>query len=200
MKRLILGILIGFIISIILLVSVNVFAGPQTIEAFFNDIKVMINGKIVDADVPLFIYNGRTMVSLRFVSETIGEILGLESTVRWNETTNTAEIIFEKKAGDIMDVTTQRLPDGHLIDYNKLEHNEIINYGGRQYIFAMHVHKDLTKKDCNLGTKNIDGSAYLCITGSDEMKDLLIPYVIFDNRSFIEYDFYLQKIVPFLNQ
>lgn len=204
MKKFTIGIITGFLIGAIMFTSMGVLAGPQNITAFFNNIKVTINGKLVQADVAPFIYNGRTMVSLRFVSDTMAEILNLESVVKWNETTNTAEITFEKKEGEEMTVDISTQTNGHIDNYNKIEHNRIIAHEGNQYILSRHIHKDLTKKECGLSVKTVNGKRYLYIFGRDdvisEVKDLLIPCVVFDKRTFVEYDFYVENIKPFLDK
>lgn len=82
------GIIIGSIMTSIITTSIFSFAGGmENISAFFNDIKIKINGKIIDTanDEP-FIYNGRTYVPARYVAE------GLGASVKWNETSNTVEI------------------------------------------------------------------------------------------------------------
>lgn len=77
----------GLIVGIIFSLVIPVFAEMQNVQAFFNDIKIQINGKIIDTgnDKP-FIYNGRTYVPTRYVAE------GLGATVKWNESSNMVEI------------------------------------------------------------------------------------------------------------
>jgi hypothetical protein len=91
--------MLGVFISSVLFTSLSVtFAndvnliGSQNITAFFNDIKIKINGSEVEnMDVEPFIYQGRTFIPVRFVAEE------LEMEVRWNETTNTVELDTIKK-------------------------------------------------------------------------------------------------------
>ncbi len=82
-RDLVVGLTVGAIVS----TSLLGFADMQGIQAFFNDIKIRINGNVVDVgnDKP-FIYNGRTYVPARYVAE------GLGATVKWNESDNTVEI------------------------------------------------------------------------------------------------------------
>jgi len=83
MKKICIGIIIGIVISI----STIVFVENKNIEAFFNNIKIQINGKtITNMDVEPFIYQGRTFVPVRFIAENFGAI------VKWNETDNIVEI------------------------------------------------------------------------------------------------------------
>lgn len=81
------GFIVGVIVTSIVASSLFSFAEMQSIEAFFNDIKIRINGKVIDTgnDKP-FIYNGRTYLPARYVAE------GLGGTVKWNESSNTVEI------------------------------------------------------------------------------------------------------------
>jgi hypothetical protein len=86
----------GLIVGVMLMSAV--FAGTQTIEAFYNNIKISIDGKAVELKdatgnpVEPFIYNGTTYLPVR----AIAEVLGME--VKFNETTNTVELA--KKEGE----------------------------------------------------------------------------------------------------
>jgi hypothetical protein len=84
--------LAGLIVGAMLFSTVTVFAGTQAIEAFFNNIKLSVDGKVVELKdatgnpVEPFIYNGTTYLPVR----AIAEALGME--VKFNETTNTVEL------------------------------------------------------------------------------------------------------------
>jgi hypothetical protein len=82
MKKFVSGLLLGLIIA----TSIGVFAESRSIEVFFNNIKIAINGDIVPMDPEPFIYSGRTYVPISFVAESFGK------EVKFNETTNTVEI------------------------------------------------------------------------------------------------------------
>ncbi|HEY9058911.1 MAG TPA: copper amine oxidase N-terminal domain-containing protein [Pseudobacteroides sp.] len=60
--------------------------GLTKVELHINSTNAKINGKSVKLDVPAKIYNNRTFVPLRFISESLG------AKVNWNANTNTAEI------------------------------------------------------------------------------------------------------------
>lgn len=81
------GFIVGCILTLIATIGFNSFAITQAIEVFFNDIKIKINGNLINTnnDKP-FIYNGRTYIPARYIAE------GLGATVKWNETENTIEI------------------------------------------------------------------------------------------------------------
>jgi hypothetical protein len=81
------GFIAGVVSTILLTTSLFTFADMQKIDAFFNDIKIKINGKLIDTgnDKP-FVYNGRTYVPARYLCE------GLGATVKWNESSNTVEV------------------------------------------------------------------------------------------------------------
>lgn len=88
MKEQIKSFISGFTVAIFLFVFTTMaFAKMEKIEAFFNDIKISINGKIINTgnDKP-FIYNGRTYVPARYIAEELG------ATVEWNESSNCVEI------------------------------------------------------------------------------------------------------------
>lgn len=80
MKKILAGIIIGLVIG----VSVSAVAVEtwEKIDVLRNDIKVIVNGKNIDADN--FLYNDTTYLPLRAV----GEAIGLD--VLYNEETNTA--------------------------------------------------------------------------------------------------------------
>jgi hypothetical protein len=92
MKKFLAGLIIG-----IMLMSA-VFADSRTIEAFYSNIKISIDGNIVELKdttgnpVEPFIYEGTTYLPVR----AIAEALGME--VKFNETTNTVELA--KKEGE----------------------------------------------------------------------------------------------------
>lgn len=75
-----------FMIAAFLFTGVTVFADTQSIQAFYNSIRVRVNGVFIETDVEPCIINGRTMVPARFVAEPLG------ATVSFNETDNSVDI------------------------------------------------------------------------------------------------------------
>jgi hypothetical protein len=85
---------VGLIVGAIIMVSIPSFAANKSIQAFYNNIKLSINGidvKFADGEEP-FIVNGRTYVPAKYVAE------GLGAKVSWNETDNTV-VIVDKTVG-----------------------------------------------------------------------------------------------------
>lgn len=83
-KSLFMGIIIGALIT----GSISVYAltGTKPIEVIYNNIKITLDGKVVNMDVEPFQYEGRTFVPVKFVSEALG------ANVKWNAETKTVEI------------------------------------------------------------------------------------------------------------
>lgn len=79
----------GFLVCVVLMtVSIPIFAKTETIKAFYNNIKMSVNGKNIkfaDGEEP-FVLNGRTFVPAKYVAE------NLNASVSWNETDNTVVI------------------------------------------------------------------------------------------------------------
>jgi hypothetical protein len=142
-KQFIAGILVGIILSI-----GTVFADTQAIEVFFNNIKVSLNGEVLELNdatgnpVQPFIYAGSTYLPVRAVSEA----LGME--VKFNETTNTVELTqiinleentTEMGVGDVSlsetieyDLNT-KLPIGaEIVEYKGSK--DAVRYGGNIYL------------------------------------------------------------------
>jgi len=85
LKVFVIGLLVGLLIGTSAL-GVLASTGNKNIVATFRNIKILINGKqLATADEP-FIYNNRTYVPLRAVSD------GLGQDVECNNATNTVSI------------------------------------------------------------------------------------------------------------
>ena len=80
---------LGFILGAILFMGLGfIYANSNASEilAHYNNIKITVNGQQVEMDVEPFIYEGRTLVPVRFVSEALG------ADVDWDNNTNTVVI------------------------------------------------------------------------------------------------------------
>ncbi|MBQ3055636.1 MAG: hypothetical protein IJC88_05990 [Oscillospiraceae bacterium] len=99
MKNTLKGYLIGVLSTVLLLGSVAYAANTKTIEAFYNNIKIYVDGvKIEPKDatgktVEPFIYNGTTYLPVRAVGEAIGK------TVAWDGATQS--VYLGGKPGDV---------------------------------------------------------------------------------------------------
>lgn len=80
--------IIGFVLGALLFSGVSVAAsnGLKSISVLYNNIKIAVNGKELKTDSEPFIYEGRTYVPIRVVSEALG------AEVDWNNKTKTVEI------------------------------------------------------------------------------------------------------------
>jgi hypothetical protein len=83
---------VGLIVGAILFSSITVFAESKDIKAFFNNIKISINGKQIELRdaagnmVEPFIYEGTTYLPVRSIAQS------LNMEVKYNESTNTVEL------------------------------------------------------------------------------------------------------------
>ena len=78
--------LITFLVFLLVLTcAISVFADYQTVEIY-------VNGELLVSDAPAILYNSRTMVPLRAISEKLGCDVG------WDDATQTAEIKNDKTA------------------------------------------------------------------------------------------------------
>lgn len=80
MKKFIAGLMCG-----LLLFSVG-YATTRTVEAYESDIRIMVDGEVLETDVPPIVFQERTYVPVRFIAE------ALNKKVDWNEETKVIEI------------------------------------------------------------------------------------------------------------
>ncbi|MDD3267568.1 MAG: stalk domain-containing protein [Burkholderiales bacterium] len=99
-------IIISFILGALIFGGLPVMAssGVKAINTYYNNIKIIVDDKEVATDDEPFIYNGKTYVPIR----TISESLGLD--VKWDNNSNSVQIFKPK----IMTVT----PEISLIKYS----------------------------------------------------------------------------------
>jgi hypothetical protein len=72
----------GLFWGIFAIFTLSIWGVPQMTEAQDTAIRLMIDGKIIQTDVPPLLVENRTMVPVRVITE------GLGATVTWNEATN----------------------------------------------------------------------------------------------------------------
>jgi hypothetical protein len=82
-KSFIIGVIISTVLTGIIFPS---FANTKDVSVFYDNIKLLINGKIIPVDQEPFILNGRTFVPVRFVAE------AFDKDVIFNNVTKTVEI------------------------------------------------------------------------------------------------------------
>lgn len=147
----------GLIVGAMLLSVITVFAGTQTIEAFYNNIKISIDGKTIDLKDAVgnpmepFIYNGTTYVPAR----AIAEALGME--VKFNETTNTVEL--NRKEGGSMAWDDSNVVSG--LEYKIIKEDALIvqvRSDNTKYVDAMSIAKQFNTKD---GKGVLQGSSFV---------------------------------------
>lgn len=105
MKKVILGVIVGVLISSGLVYASEVFNLVKV------DYPIKINGQVANFELPILNYEGNTYIPLRKVSEATGSI------VAWNNVKRTIEIVNEKK---IEYKQISRLEDLPLVLRNKL--------------------------------------------------------------------------------
>lgn len=82
-KQLITGIILGALLFGGVSIATT---GLKSINVSYNNIKIAVDGKEVKTDAEPFIYEGRTFVPIRVISEALG------AEVDWNDKTKTVEI------------------------------------------------------------------------------------------------------------
>lgn len=89
-----------FVVALLLVtMMISTFAyaattgGMKKIDAWFGDIKLMVNGSQVQSDAQPFMYNNTTYVPLRLISEALGQKVGWDqNTYTVSVTGNTADV------------------------------------------------------------------------------------------------------------
>ena len=80
--------IMGFILGALIFGNTQTLASSsiKAINAFYNNIKISVDGKEVNSDTEPFIVDGRTFVPIRVISEALGV------NINWNNVTKTVEI------------------------------------------------------------------------------------------------------------
>lgn len=82
--------------------QVTIVLGAVSVLLTIDDATAYVNSQAVALDVPAFIENDRTMVPLRFISESIGARVG------WDEETRTVTVDMPPAGGDVPDDGSRR--------------------------------------------------------------------------------------------
>lgn len=203
---------VGIIVGIMLLSAFDVFADNKNIEAFYNNIKLSIDGKMVELKdtkgnaIEPFIYEGTTYLPVR----AIAEALGME--VKFNETTNTVELT-KKEGGKVV------WDDSHVVsglEYKIIKEDSLIiqeRPDGTKYVDAMSIAKqfnikdgkDILQKPSSVVVKKEEGSEIVktvdfALKKSKTEEVVLLSNIPVDNSLgtlyLIPYDTYKNEILP----
>jgi hypothetical protein len=88
---------VTIIMVLIFVLAFSTTALTNALHGYFKDfqiVKVDVNGKIYDGDIPAILFHGNTFVPLRFVAETLG------AKVEWSDVQQTAVVMGEYDAGE----------------------------------------------------------------------------------------------------
>jgi hypothetical protein len=196
--------LLGFIIGGILFGSTSlVMAENKTIEAFYNNIKLIVNGNEITMDTEPCIIGGRTFVPARFVAEALG------ASVSWDETNNSV-IVTSNSPSSLSSTTTKGVTSTLMsttTNTTTVNNYNVIEKDGIKYIDAGDVNKECQKYNFLFGynTKYMKGNIiYSEIKIPDTLQDISIYKIdkIFMNVSIpyycVNYDYFQNTIIPFL--
>ena len=152
---------LGFILGAILFIGLGfIYANSNAKEilAHFNNIKITVNGQQVEMDVeaPPFIYNDRTYVPLRFVSEALG------ADVDWDNKTKT--VIINSKNNNTLQEEEVIISKDNI----KLEKNE--SFTEPENFIQIMLPEDKPKQ-------TVDGIAIYYFNEAGEYDDNGTPYV-----------------------
>lgn len=193
--------IMGFICSSVLLSITSIaYAQNKNIEAFYNDIKLMVNGKIVDTkqDAP-FIYNGRTYTPSRYVAEALG------ATVKWNETTNTVEVTNDKQNTNTV-VTENLNSNTNDVTTIKKDGFTLYVFNDNQYISSTEInnkYRVFPPKNKDTVTFLFNEKNILSIVNLYNYNNVLIPnikYTIISGNSCFEYNYFIEILKPLFDK
>jgi hypothetical protein len=114
-------VIISFILGAVLSGVVPALAENRTIEAYYNNIKIRINGEFIEPDVEPCIINNRTFCPARFIAEPLG------ASVSFNETDNCIDIVSKKDDAPVIqpeESSTQSTEDSISITQPVEEQNQ----------------------------------------------------------------------------
>lgn len=200
MLRRLQGFIIGFFTCAIF--SGFAFAATQSdISVTFNNIKLAVRGQIVPTDTELFVYNNRTYGPVRFV----GEALGLD--VKYNEITDTVEMtdkVLEPTANSSIEgqssltgTEEKYTPDGI----------KAVFMNNEWYLFYTSVNSKWNNDfksnvlSVRYSISPVPGNdvytvANLCTGIFDDT--IILKDIPIHNGSYIEYDYYVNTVLPLI--
>lgn len=173
--------ILGFISGAILFGAAGTFAADvwQSINVLPNTIKVIVDGKEVQADN--FLYNDTTYLPIRAVSE------ALKMNVQYDNVTSTA-IISNADTPEPTPAPTAN-PDLSQLPELPIEKRE-----GKEYVSAIDVNDML--KTIGLDKYSIIGHAFY---NNDDVLNPLMKDIPLYEVDLIPLDYYTSTLVPFIN-
>jgi len=190
--------IIGFIVGALMFCIIPVMA-QEGLTVVPNPFPVLIDGVVTEVEG--YNINGYTFLKLADFGKA-----GL--TVKFNETDKQIEISSTKKAV----ITPEPIPDKGddvVSDVEKFEENgyQGIRVDGVEYYWEKSVWDNLYFKGFDIGYDKANDTAYLMkynssVKSINDYTVLLenIPKIIYEDRIYIERDFYTAKILPLVEQ
>jgi hypothetical protein len=125
--------------------TVTATRDSRVVKVVINSRIALVDGKVVSLDVPAKIVDGRTLVPLRFVSESFGALVTWDGDTRTVFIHNPSKKSVEKVVEDIVEVEdTSHLPKQERVDifFNKeresmLKNPDVVVYGEGLYVGKM---------------------------------------------------------------
>jgi hypothetical protein len=201
---------IGFLIGSVIFSSTSVFAETQTLNAFFNNIKVSINNQLIelkDANgnpIEPFIVNGTTYLPVRILAEN----LGME--VKFNESSNTVELT-KKEESALNEITNPTTPTptkskpNNTVTFSEENGLQIAEVSGKKLIEVDSIKTKFSNSNYRLHIggnyvvikKLINGEykeySEIIFLKNDLAKELI-------GKNYIEYNDYISKIKPLIGE
>lgn len=181
--------IVGMVIGIVLCSSV--FADVSSIQVLFNNIKVSLDGVILEMKdakgnvVEPLVYNGTTYLPARALCETLGK------DIKMNEITNVLEITTRKEDVTLMsEVNTTE----EVIDINSY----IIQIDNKDYIDADYVYRICRENGCTFGYNRITLNA--SFSKVYEVLAISTNVVKQNDNYYLDYEFYQTTILPVINK
>lgn len=193
--------LLGFLISALIFSSITIFADTTEIKAFLSDIKINLDGKILELKdsqgnkITPIVYNGTTYLPVRAIAESLGK------EVQWDEKTNTVIITSKKElGGEVMQPNV--IPSD--IQFAKEGNLEIVIFEGKKYATPVDIAKSIYKDygipivagEVNRETSTID-FYYRNVKNDPLIENYPVVLLAISSHSFaISYDDYKNDLLP----
>ncbi len=210
--------IVGIIIAAMLFSFSAVFAENKSIVAYFNDIKIQLDGKFIELKdvnenpVRPFIHEGTTYLPVR----AIAEALGME--VKYNETTNTVELTKKKvdnvqwedssaisaaeekkkeeeRLASLVDIYDRGIESWSFVEESPIE--VLVYKDGRKFVMPYQVYSITKNALSYMVDKESKKLTFKCKSYIDPITD--IPVISIDRGGIeyvIPYDEYKNNLLP----